>query len=100
MIAARHHVDAIVAYSEVFLLAFLVVIMANAKPVGRIDLEIIHLFVIRLARQVIHLVFVRRISTPVAAGGKRLADDQPLGRPPIDEAKAPPRPMRYPGPPS
>src|SRR5574342_507125 len=76
MVPARHHVDAVIAHGEIFLFAFFVVIMANAKSIVRADLEEIHLLMICLTRQVIYLMLVRRIRAPVAAWRERLTNDQ------------------------
>jgi len=76
MVSAWQHVDAVIAHGEIFLFAFFVVIMANAKAIVRTDLEKIHFLMIRLARQIVHLMFVRRIRAPISAGRERFADDQ------------------------
>ena len=67
MITPRHHMDAIVAHGEIFLFAFLIIIVANAKAVAGADLKKIHFFVVGFARQIVHLVFVGWKGTPVAA---------------------------------
>jgi hypothetical protein len=53
--------------------------VADAKSLAGADLEVVHFLVVGLARQVIDLVLVRRISTPVTARGEGLADNQAAG---------------------
>jgi len=72
-------VDAIITDSKTLVLALFVVIMANPKAIVRVDLEEIHLLVLRFAQQVIHLMLVRRIRAPVSARCECLADDQSSG---------------------
>jgi len=80
MISLGHHVDAVIAHGEIFFVAIFVVVVANAKTIVRVDLEEIHLLVIRLAQQIIHLMFEWRIRAPVATRCERLTDDQSSSR--------------------
>jgi hypothetical protein len=76
MVSTRHHVNTVIADGEILVFAFLVVLMADPKAIVRTDFEKIHFLMIRLTRQIIHLMFVRWVRAPVPARRERFADDQ------------------------
>ncbi len=75
MVTVRHHVDGVVADGEVFIFALGIVIMTDTEAVAWVNFEEVHLFVAGLARQIIYLMLVGWIGTPVAAGGEGLTNN-------------------------
>ena len=72
--------DGVIPNGEVFVFSIFIVVMTDTEAICGGNFEIVHLFVEGFSRQVIHLMFVRRVRAPVAAGCESLADNQAPGR--------------------